>query len=121
MATYTVYSTTAGTLNETLVKESVQDLITNLYPLDTPLQQILEKVPMNNVFTEQPVDTFNTITRTSAVFDASSALATTHAKPEGFTYSTGTAQHRRSSRAWPRSRACSSPCRTPTAPCRNTA
>jgi hypothetical protein len=93
MATYTVYSTTAGTLNETLVKESVQDLITNLYPLDTPLQQILEKVPMNNVFTEQPVDTFNTITRTSAVFDASSALATTHAKPEGFTYSTGTAQY----------------------------
>jgi hypothetical protein len=39
------------------------------------------------------VDTFNTITRTSAVFDASSALATTHAKPEGFTYSTGTAQY----------------------------
>lgn len=90
MATYTVYSPTAVTQQELLVKESVQDLITNLYPLDTPLQQILEKVPMSNVFTEQPVDTFNTITRTSAVFSASASFGTTHAKPEGFTYATTT-------------------------------
>jgi hypothetical protein len=45
---------------------------------------------MNNVFTEQPVDTFNTITRTSAVFSASASFGTTHAKPEGFTYATTT-------------------------------
>ena len=90
MATYTVYSTTAGTLNETLVKESVQDLITNLYPRDTPLQQVLEKAPMNNVFTEQPVDTFNTITRTNAVFSSSASFGSTHAKPESFTYATTT-------------------------------
>lgn len=90
MAIYTAYSPTAVTQQELLVKESVEDLVTNLYPLDTPLHQILESRPMNSVFTEQPVDTFNTITRTSAVFSASASFGTTHAKPEGFTYATTT-------------------------------
>lgn len=90
MAIYTAYSPTAVTQQELLVKESVQDLVTNLFPLDTPLQQILEKMPMSNVFTEQPVDTFNTITRTNAVFAASASFGTTHAKPESFTYATTT-------------------------------
>lgn len=94
MAIYTAYQNVSpGALQESLIKESVQDLITNLFPLDTPLQQILEKVPMQNVYTEQPVDTFNTITRTSSVFSLSANFGTTHAKPEGFTYTSGTPQY----------------------------
>jgi len=95
MGTYTVWSTSAvGTAaQEALVKESVGDLITNLFPLDTPLQQILEKVPMNNVFTEQPVDSFGNITRTSAAFAANSGGTSQLARQEGATYSTTTPRY----------------------------
>lgn len=98
MGTYTVWDTTAvgSAAQESLVKESVQDLITNLFPLDTPLQQILEKVPMGNVYTETPVDTFSStmISRVSSVFGSSGATAaTTSAQTEGATYSSGTPQY----------------------------
>jgi len=93
MVFYTVYSPTAVTLQEALVKEDVSDLITNLFPLDTPLQQVLSKRPMNNVFTEQPVDTFTSIVRTTAPFAASASFATTFAKPENFAYADSTPQY----------------------------
>lgn len=98
MGTYTVWSTSGvgSAAQESLVKESVQDLITNLFPLDTPLQQILEKVPMGNIFTETPVDTFGTglISRVSSVFGSSGATAsTTSAQAEGATYTSGTPQY----------------------------
>lgn len=95
--TYTTYATDSvvSAINESLVKESVGDLITNLFPLDTPLQQILEKVPMNHVFTEQPVDTFSSslINRANSVFTASNSFGTTSAKPEGFTFTNVTPQY----------------------------
>jgi len=99
--TYLVYGPTnaAGSLTEVLVKEDVSDLITNLFPLDTPLHQILMKVPMNNVFTEQPVDSYATtvnsgIVRTNAsiaVNTGNAAPDTTYLqKPEGHTFATST-------------------------------
>lgn len=95
--TYTTYATDSvvTAINEALIKESVGDLITNLFPLDTPLQQILEKVPMNHVFTEQPVDTFSSalINRANSVFSASNSFGTTSAKPEGFTFTNVTPQY----------------------------
>lgn len=93
MVNFTVYSPTAVTLQEALVKEDVSDLISNLFPLDTPLQQVLTRRPMNNVFSEQPIDTFNNITRTTAPFAASASFATTFAKPEAFAFATGTPQY----------------------------
>lgn len=96
MATYTIWPSAAAstTINESLVKEDVSDFITNMFPLDTPLQQVLDKVPMNNVFTEQPVDTFTNITRTSAITLATSNLADMFARPEGYdSYTTGSAQY----------------------------
>lgn len=97
MASYTTYNTASvtSTIQEALIKEQVGDLITNLFPLDTPLQQILEKVPMNHVFMEQPVDTFSSslINRAASVFSASASFATTSAKPEGFTFSDITPQY----------------------------
>jgi hypothetical protein len=105
MGQYTIYDVTAGSagLQESLVKESVGDLIVNLFPLDTPLQQILEKVPMNNVFTEQPIDTFGSsyIPRAgsftlSTLFDnsgTSADFASILARPEGWTYTQTTAQY----------------------------
>jgi hypothetical protein len=95
MGTYTVWSTSAvgSAAQEALVKESVGDLITNLFPLDTPLQQILEKVPMNNVFHEQPVDSFGNINRTSAAFATNSGGTAQIAKQEGATYTSTTARY----------------------------
>lgn len=95
MGTYTVYDTSAvtSTIQESLVKESVQDLITNLFPLDTPLQQILEKVPMQHVYVQQPVDTFSSITRTAAVLAANSGGTGQFQKTEGATYTSGTPQY----------------------------
>lgn len=100
MASYTAYEgvdTTVGLLREVLIKEDVSDLISNLFPLDTPLQQVLERVPMNNVFMEFPVDTFTTIFRSSAQVGNTAVgqpeLLTTGgilAKPEGYTYTTST-------------------------------
>lgn len=94
MGTYTVYnaSSVSSTIQESLVKESVGDLITNLFPLDTPLQQILEKVPMQHVYHEQPVDTFTSITRTSAVLAANSGGAGQFQRTEGATYTSSTPQ-----------------------------
>lgn len=94
MGTYTVYDAAAvnSTIQESLVKESVGDLITNLFPLDTPLQQILEKVPMQHVYHEQPVDTFSSITRTSAVLAANSGGAGQFQRTEGATYTSSTPQ-----------------------------
>lgn len=92
MGTYTVYNNTSvnATIQEALVKEDVSDLISNLFPLDTPLQQILEKRPMSSVFMESPVDTFAGITRNSTVLAATSLAAGTFARPEGATYTATT-------------------------------
>ena len=85
--------------NEALLKENVGDLIINLFPLDTPLHQVLGTVDLGgNVFYEQPVDTFSTalINRSSAVFGTTAAQIASdlsNAKPEGFTYVTGTPQY----------------------------
>ena len=93
---YTTWATgSVGTAaQESLIKESVGDLISNLFPLDTPLQQILEKIPMSNIQIEMPIDTFNTtlINRVSSVFGSSGATAsTTSAQTEGATYTDYTA------------------------------
>lgn len=99
--TYLVYGPTnaAGSLKEALVKEDVSDLITNLFPLDTPLTQVLSKTPMNNVFTEQPVDFYSTgvnsgIVRTNAGIAINTGNAdpegTFLQKPEGHTFTTST-------------------------------
>lgn len=92
MGTYTTWDTTAvgSAAQEALIKEDVGDLITNLFPLDTPLQQIIEKRPMGNVFADYPVDTFTGIVRTSAVLAASSGASSTFAKAEGATYTATT-------------------------------
>lgn len=97
MAAYTTYNTAAVTaaIQENLIKEQVGDLVSNLFPLDTPLQQILEKVPMNSVFVEQPIDTFSStlINRAASVFAHSADFATTSAKPEGFVYTNKTPKY----------------------------
>lgn len=97
MANYTAWSTGAvGTAaQETLIKESVQDLLSNLFPLDTPLQQILDKVPMSNVYTESPVDTFTAIDRSTAAVSATANAGGTGflARVEGETYTTSTPQY----------------------------
>lgn len=95
MATYTVWPTAAvgSTANEVLVKEDVSDLITNLFPLDTPLQQVLSRRSMQNVFTEQPVDTFTSITRTNASLVAAANAVGVLPKPEGHVYTSGSAQY----------------------------
>lgn len=92
--TYPGNTDAVGTLNEKLLKEDVSDLITNLFPLDTPLQQALSSQPMSSVFTEYPVDTYSSITRTAAVVAASANPGTSLlAKPEGYTYTTSTPQY----------------------------
>lgn len=87
---YTVYSTSATTLQETLLKEQVSDLMSNLFPLDMPLHQVLEQMPLRSVMQEFPVDTFSTsrINRVSTRFGSAGAIAsTTSAKAEAATYS----------------------------------
>jgi hypothetical protein len=87
-------NTAVGTaINEATLKEQVQDLLINLFPLDTPLQQVCERMNMNSTFMYQPIDTYNDITRVSSLFDASANFVTTNAKPEGFTYVSGTPQY----------------------------
>ena len=103
MGIYTVYpgnGDAAGSLQETLLKEDVSDLITNLFPLDTPLQQALGTQAMTSVFTEYPVDTFSSIFRTAAVVGNGGVAdpgALTNlgllAKPEGYTYTASTPQY----------------------------
>jgi len=83
---YTVRDTaTDGALQEILQKESVGDLITNLFPEETPLHQTLEKVGMSSLSHEEPMDTLGNVLRVSTAFNASSHFATTLAKPEGYT------------------------------------
>lgn len=80
------------TIQEALVKESVQDLVTNMFPLDARLQTLCGSVPLNNIYTEFPVDTYSNINRATTAFSASADLnASTNAplaRPEGFTYTT---------------------------------
>jgi len=86
---YTVYGLTGGGLNEALVKENVGNLISNLFPLEFKLQQLLAHEPVSSVFVEKPIDTFTSamINRVSSVFGSSGATAaTTSAKPEAHTY-----------------------------------
>lgn len=95
---YSVWPTASvgSAANEALVKESVGDLISNLFPLETPLQSILGKMPMNNVETYQPIDTFSTslINRVSSVFGSSGATSlTTSAQTEGSSPTDYTAQY----------------------------
>lgn len=95
MTDYLVYPTTSvgSAANEVLVKEDVSDLISNLFPLDTPLQQILSRRPMNNVFSEQPIDTHTLITRTSAALAAADGGTSDLQRPEGETPATTTPQY----------------------------
>lgn len=86
--TYTVNAAAATTQLETLLKEQVADVMSNLYPLDTPLQQVLEKIPVRSTFEEFPIDSFPTtdINRVSSRFGSAGATAaTTSAKPEAHT------------------------------------
>ena len=93
MATYTVWNSTASnTIQEALVREDVNDLISNLFPLDTPLQQALGKVAMTSTFKEFPIDGFNNIARTSAILLAASGAANVNPKAEANTISTGALQ-----------------------------
>lgn len=86
MATYTVWDTSAVTsaIQETLVKEDVSDLISDLFPLDAPLQQVLGKVPMSSTFTERPLDYHTGITRTAA--EVTVGNPANLARTEGATY-----------------------------------
>jgi len=83
----------ATAVNEATLKEQVQDLLINLFPLDTPLQQVCERIAMNSVFMYQPIDTYNDISRVSSVFDAGGDWNAINAKPEGHTYASGTPQY----------------------------
>lgn len=87
--TYTInHLDTASTLTELLRKENVEDLIVNLFPLDTPLHQTLETVSMGS-YIKTPVDTFNSglINRVSSVFgNGTAGWATVNVRPEGHTY-----------------------------------
>lgn len=91
MATYTVWpvTTAATAANEVLAKEDVSNYISNLFPLDTPLHQALDRMDMPNVFTEQPIDTFTGINRTQSVLAVAGGSGTPYtsflAKPEGST------------------------------------
>ncbi len=98
MSTYVVYPghlSAVGTLNETLLKEDVSDLISNLWPSDYPLQQALGSRPMSSVFTEYGVDTYSNITRSTSIVGQSTAdPATTYsARPEGYSATSGTPQY----------------------------
>jgi len=79
---------TVGPVNETLLKESVSDIMSNLFPLDTTLHQLLGREGMDQPEKTFPLDYFSTalINRASSVFNASAAGASTFAKPEGHTY-----------------------------------
>ena len=92
--TYLINDSTAGTALEVFRKEQVEDLIINLFPLDTPLHQILGARPMTS-YLKQPVDTFSSalINRVSSVFaagDRSTNWNASSAKPEGHTYASYT-------------------------------
>lgn len=79
--TYSLYNTGASTAaaQAVLLKENVADLISNLFPLDYPLTQTLEQVPLGgSPWKELPVDTFGQITRTAA----SVAMSTTTARTD---------------------------------------
>lgn len=101
MANYLVWNNNTATTaaNEALLQENVGDLIVNLFPLDTPLHQVLGVQDMGgSVFYEQPIDTFSTalINRASAVFGTSGvpiAPSASNAKPEGYTFTSYTPQY----------------------------
>lgn len=100
MAVYTLYagtavsSTMAGP-NEVLVKEDVSDLISNLFPYDTPLHQLLEREPMSQIFKEAPVDDEAGIVRTSTSvgMNAAGVGADSVVKLEASTASAGAAAY----------------------------
>lgn len=95
--TYTVNSLSATTQLEILMKEGVSDQMSNLFPLDMPLHQILEQMPIQSTFYEFPIDTFlsSRIARVSSVFEAASGAgaSTIAAKPEKHTYTDLTDQY----------------------------
>lgn len=92
MATYLVYPTASigSTPNETLMKESVEDLITNLFPLHLDLHNEFGSMGMSNVEHNYPMDTHGLITRTAAQF-ATANPPTAFQQPEGSTATSGTA------------------------------
>lgn len=98
MADYVLWNQTDVTTaaNEALLKEHVQDLLINLFPLDTPLWRAFGHIPMNSVFIANGVDTFSTsyINRAASVFDRTTgSFAGLHAKPEAHTYTSTTPQY----------------------------
>ena len=98
MADYVLWNQTDVTTaaNEALLKEQVQDLLINLFPLDTPLWSLLGRVNMNSVFLSQPIDTYSTsyINRAASVFARTGgSFESTAAKPESYTYVSTTPQY----------------------------
>lgn len=97
MATYTVNALASpGTLQEILLKEQVSDVMSNLFPLDMPLHQVVEQVPMRSTEMSFPLDTFGSdrISRVSSRFGSNGATAaTTNAKPESHTFTDITPQY----------------------------
>lgn len=90
MTDYFLYGTgSGGALNEPNLAESVEDVVTNLFPLYTPIQSWLGTKQVRSIFHLWPIDTFNNITRTAAMFSAGT-VATNLQKPEGYTPTTST-------------------------------
>lgn len=100
MATYTVWDTAAATatINEALVKESVEPQIYDLFPEDFALSRRLKRVSMMSTFHEVPIKNLaSRVTRTSAVVTPATtfpaALNNGAARVEGAAFATGTPQY----------------------------
>jgi hypothetical protein len=94
---YTVFNTASAasdTPRESLLKENIDDSISNLFYTETPLTARLGKVSMPSTEWSQPIDTYSTaasgglIQRLSSVFAASGTASNlvNLASPEGHTY-----------------------------------
>lgn len=81
MAEYVLYPNLAVSpqtgLNEVLLKEDVQDLLSNLFPLDLQLHAWCDRIDMSQVLKESPIDTYgqgNAITRDATGYTGSAGL-----------------------------------------------
>lgn len=89
---YTIYdpATASNTIKDTLVKEDVWPIISNLYPQEFAFLNSIGTISAgNNVFREYPIDTMNLVNRNFgtafAASDMSTSTLATLARPEGFT------------------------------------
>lgn len=94
MADFVVYDNTAvnAAAKEALIKEQVDDLVINMFPLDATLQRTFGRVYMGSVFQQTPIDTFPAayISRTASKFVLTNPVGTVQAQPEGATYTSVT-------------------------------